>query len=514
MEKNKLDKLFQDKFAGREFEFQNKYWEDAEALIEAAEQGKKRRMLGWYFGLLLLITVSFFGLKWMNGEQNNTISEKEEAMMEQMSLDAQNPSITEEEIIKNIESSGPGLPLEGYLLKKKEQINNQKSTVEKTADFNKNLLEKRYNTETESDKNGIDKVTNSTKKEATSQITNNSKSNSYDKNKNANSNLKNAKNAEEAIILNDKNKTTKSNKADKTKKPVEAAVTQPIAEKNAAIEEALIPKTISEVTRKAVTKLNSLTNEFALLNWTPELQRSLKNIDVDEDKYPLKSHRWQLQVVAGLSTLPNPKTNDKRLTNIFGGALLGYKITPNLLIESGLTYQVAQVNKISSEASRQISYGFGKQDDLVALETDQLHFLELPVMVGYQVQKMRFSAGIKTGKLLAARGKTVNAESKFPFERTEDESANFTTKLIQARDNGEEKPVFRKETDGESGWLATDNLKAWQFSLVGKYQFQVSPKFDLGIGLEYRMNSDYLKNGESNHAPLSVQFFTSYRIFN
>lgn len=504
MEKNKLDKLFQDKFAGREFEFQNKYWEDAEALIEADEQAKKRRMLGWYLGLLFLITISFFCLKWISEKEANLGTKDFENYEKKIGFNKNNVASAEDNDIAEIEkSNGENLPLKNALNQEKEVNNNQKSKAEKTDDLNENLLAEKY----ESTKNNeIGETKKGTAVDNTEKELIDSKLGIYSDKIESKLKPNNQPTLTTPLVSNEKDDLI--NNEDKSK-----FIDKKTSEKvdlTSDTDDGLEDKNVLE----NLLSPNFLDNKFALLNWDTELNRTLPKSDIDEDKYPLKSHRWQLTATAGIGVIPNPKENDKSLSNFFGGIALGYKITPQIILQSGLNYQIVQADFDRTEVSQQVSYGFGKKDEVTYLQANQMHFLELPILVGYQVGKMRFSAGLKAGKLLAVRGATTIGESKFPWERTGDENDDFNASLIEARANNEPTPVFRTETMGESGWLETANFKAWQFSLVGKYQFQVAPKFDLGLGLEYRFNSDYLKNGQGNHSPLSVQFYTTYRIFN
>ena len=481
MEKQPIDKHFQDKLANREFNFQDSYWKEAEAMIEAAERDKRRRIFGWLFGVGFLFVLA--GVSWWlmsnaevervainNNLQQPTVinqpKENQETNFSQSMTDenalSDKVEMPDENNIRNeqnfsVKNDNIPDPTKNLSIAEKEKITNQQ-LIEKSAD-------KPLRTVVENDINSY-------------------KSDDY--------------------VIVSKKEAINQNLPDNGLEVV-PSLTQSDDE---------LLKNPSATSNQQILK--ALPGLFPYLEQEFSLNLNLKDLEIylPENPNPPNNHRWNMKILAGTGVLINPQANDKSLVNYFVGGAIGYKISPKIGLQSGLIYNIHQANFARTEGSRQISYGFGKQDNTYEWQAQQLHFVELPVAIGYHYRKSQFSVGFQLGKLIGARGAVIENISKNALERTEQENQNFEQKIIEARANGDQMPVFREEMNREKGWLPTDHYRPLQFSLVGKYEFVASPKFNLGMALNYRLNSNYLKNGTGQHSPFSVQFYTSYRIFN
>lgn len=485
MENNKLDKLFQDKLTAREFEFQDSYWQEAEALIAAEENGRRNRR----WGFLLLLGIILLGGAVALFFQSGSTTILEQASNNILLNDSQNTAT-----VANVEDSvnetmEVGKDANSPLEKTSKQTPKNETTYK--ADFNKEILKKEVeNVAKKKEKTGI-LNTKATKKD-------------NPLGQNLKSKIKN------------QSTPIASNNGDFQDSATKAMIKDGNDQQNLGTEKVANTESTKGLKKEISTNeaINELTTAFPLLNWERYLNRKLQNIEINLPPNAPKSHRWNIGLTAGIGLIANKKSNDESLNHYFGGVTAGYRLTSKMSLQTGLWYKLIQADFERSTGSQQVSYGFGKQDDIHYLKADQLHFVELPIWVSYGSKKSQFSIGFKTGKLLGAKGGIIEANSKNALERTEEENNAFNLQLLEARANGDEKPVFREETQGKKGWLSTDNFRTWQFSLLGQYQFAVSNKFSLGLGIEYRLNSDYLKDGGGVYSPMSVQFFTTYRIFN
>jgi hypothetical protein len=490
MEKNKLDKLFQDKFAGREFEFQNSYWEETEAMIAAAEAGKQKRVLGWIIGmgcLLLIAGLSWFFLQNDGGEAVAETLDKNATIIESSATIIESD---EDSNLREIEA-GNGINLSLNLGKIK--ADRLKGAVGETDDLNKEFAIKEAGEIIKSNA-GFDKESNFKNKIATGKKSINTLKSVDDKG---------VKNADlKSLLPESKPVNPILNKTKDQQSPDISNENKPIATKPVFKEE------------KITANLIELYTDFSLLKWQNSLHRSLQNVTIDTSLYPLKRHCWNLQATIGGSVIPISKANDIGVNNVFGGLIIGYRITPGINLQTGLNYKIVQADFDRTEISRQVSYGFGKQDDVFYGKAHNLHFIEMPILVRYTSKKSQISIGLNIGKLIAAKGEVTAAKSNLPSERTDSENAGFYGLVLEARDNGMEKPVFREDASSEISWLEIADFKPFQLSVTGKYELTVSSKFSMGMGFDYRLNKEYLKNGMGDYSALSVQLFTSYRIFN
>jgi len=499
MKQQNIDKLFRDKLGNREIEFDDRYWQSAEALIDQEKNGKKRRFLGFFFWLGLVILVSSLGVYFVAFDKD-TNHNSSTILVE----DNPNNSIEFSKKTKVKEDSISSMEENKTLLNEnKNSINKyqkNKNSISNSSDSNQDNFKNQPNLPTSSSKskplndsgflnqiNDFNFHKNIDFKSSVSDLRYNSATGKIEKVEDEKTTLfqQMKRKSKQSIQLN----TIFNEANDKVE------IIEPIATVGAL--------------KQRINLLEIEKHNLSL----PMIKLDFNQLKKDYPNPP-KSHRWNLQAYAGIGVLPNKKNNDESIGNYFGGLSFGYKIQPKISLHIGMSYRQTNANFKRTEGSRQVSYGFGKQDNIFYLQAENLRFIEVPILGSYHLKNSRFSIGISTGRLIAAEGNIIEATSQNPWERTQQENEDFLPQLALARDNNEPTPVFRTESEGESGWISTDNFNQWQINLLGQYQFAVNRKFDLGIGVEYRLQSEFLKDGSGEYSPFSVQFFTAYKIFN
>ncbi len=125
---------------------------------------------------------------------------------------------------------------------------------------------------------------------------------------------------------------------------------------------------------------------------------SIKDIDVNivaacENK---NTHEWMFNLLAGVSDSRgfegNTVTSSRIGFGYFGGFRLGYKLDKNWFVGvQPLMYSRGAVN--TSIQTEKTAYDFGANADEFIVKNKALLFAEMPVTIGYRIQRHQISAG-------------------------------------------------------------------------------------------------------------------------
>ena len=125
---------------------------------------------------------------------------------------------------------------------------------------------------------------------------------------------------------------------------------------------------------------------------------SVKDIDVNivaacENK---NKHEWMFNILAGVSDSRGFEGNTATTSRIgfgyFGGFRLGYKIDKNWFVGvQPLIYTRGAIN--TSIQTQKTAYDFGANADEFIVKNKALLFAEMPVSVGYRIQRHQISVG-------------------------------------------------------------------------------------------------------------------------
>ncbi len=124
----------------------------------------------------------------------------------------------------------------------------------------------------------------------------------------------------------------------------------------------------------------------------------VKDIDVNvvaacENKY---KHNWIFSLLGGVSDSRgfegNTASNSRIGFGYFGGLKVAYKIDKNWFVAAQpLIYSIGAIN--TSVQTEKMAYDFGGEADEFIVKNKALLFAELPVSIGYRVQRHQISLG-------------------------------------------------------------------------------------------------------------------------
>lgn len=136
-------------------------------------------------------------------------------------------------------------------------------------------------------------------------------------------------------------------------------------------------------------------------------------------KYPLnvKSSNWRLGILAGLNTAQDyPKFNSDTksyTTQPIVGLTATYTPHPNWSINSGVLYH-ARGGVNTTYAIDSIFYAFGASNKRTEVDVTMLHYIEIPLQVGYNFGKRKhhqLTVGVAYSYLMNAYGTSTSLET-------------------------------------------------------------------------------------------------------
>jgi hypothetical protein len=168
--------------------------------------------------------------------------------------------------------------------------------------------------------------------------------------------------------------------------------------------------------RLAALDANLLINNNDLSNDLSPAQNGFVYLDSYKKPKPVIKHR--LGILGGLNLARGFEsgTNAGDLSaNIFGGVSYNYFIHPKWVLHADLLYQ-ARTGIETAKVLQSKTYNFGSSKDVLTMHNERLHYIELPVHLGYHItQKVQLLAGINLAYLAGCSNEMVH-EHDSPFE--------------------------------------------------------------------------------------------------
>ncbi len=167
-------------------------------------------------------------------------------------------------------------------------------------------------------------------------------------------------------------------------------------------------------------RLAALGAELSLENTSKHDLNATQNGFVYLDSYknpkPLIKHR--LGIIGGLNLARGFEsgTNAGNLSaNLFGGVTYNYFVHPKWVLHADILYQ-ARTGIETAKVLQAKTYNFGSTRDVLTMHNKKLHYLELPVHLGYRISKnMQVLAGVNFAYLVGCSNEMVH-EYQGPFE--------------------------------------------------------------------------------------------------
>ena len=470
----KVDQFFNKKFQEQEFEFKDAYWADAQKLIEADKE--RRRRGAWFPWFLGIVGLSLLGIGWSWYLQEQPVlddAKNESAFL----LNEEKESTTKTtQNLENNSSDAITIPA----------TKDGQSAPEKNKDVNSN--------------SSRSNAPNSSKESAT------------------NSTIKNTGSSNSASDLNQRNLKNESGNGNATEKLA------PMASNSTLPNLTLIPseKTNQERSPQVDQKINSsispkneintiTSSETPKVLWNALDLLELKTLPLEEEIdsavaidycYVKEASKWNL--AWNFYSLFN---TNKGAAYLWLGAATGpsiqYRLNNRLALQSDVLYRWRRGRfGASSEGSIQSTYSFGFTQETFRLMPSDLHQLDWPVYVQLRNRRQSLEAGISLQFNLGIRGNMTSEKTLFPWQRSSGPNGPRTETTIVERNT----------------WIEDPNIRKVQMGLLLGYRYQVNKKISTVLQARYELNSIYKLDpvdgsGSLDGSPLHLQVGLTFSPF-
>jgi hypothetical protein len=202
------------------------------------------------------------------------------------------------------------------------------------------------------------------------------------------------------------------------------------------------------------------------------LETKTQKIDVKSQK------EWQINLTA--MQVAQLRTQGEKT---FLGQRLGIQLRRNLrsdwYIATGLQYHRRIGSFDASDLAQQRNYRFGLELDTIVLRPSSLHYVGLPISLGFDRNKHRIEGGISLDYLAGVRGEIGSYQKQ-----------------------GE--PPIKVFEASKTGWMITDGYNRFVPSAQFGYHYQIARRWSLGFNANFLLGSIL---DESYEQP-----FDSYRL--
>ncbi len=466
----KVDQFFKKKFQEQEFEFKDAYWADAQKLIEADKEHRRRgTWFPWFLGILGL-SILGIGLGWYLQEQPALDDAKNESAL---ILNADKESTTKTtQNLENNSSDAITIPA----------TNDAQSDLEKNKNKNSNS--------------------------SSSNATNSSNLNT------TNSIIKRTGSSKAASELNKRNSTNKSGNGNATVKPAPMASTSSLPNLNLIPSEKTNQETNQEINTSISPKneTNTITSsETPKVLWSALDLLDLETLSLEEEIdstvdidycYVKEPSKWNL--AWNLYSLFN---TNKGTEYLWLGAATGpsvqYRLNNRLAIQSDVLYRWRRGHfGATSEGTPQSTYSFGLTKETYRLEPSDLHQLDWPIYLQLRNRRQSLEAGISLQFNLGIRGKLTSEKTLFPWQRS----------------SGPNGPKTETTVVEKNAWIEDPNIRKVQMGLLLGYRYRVNKKISTVLQARYELNSIYKLDpvdgsGSLDGSPLHIQVGVTFSPF-
>jgi hypothetical protein len=200
-----------------------------------------------------------------------------------------------------------------------------------------------------------------------------------------------------------------------------------------------------------------------LIQPNPDLHLSSKNGQV-------KNKSISIGVTASQLMLAASPAGGKSIIGFQAGVAVSANVKNGWFVASGLQYQRRTGTFEASKLTETRNYRFGLELASEQLRPSSLHYLQLPVKIGWQKRHHLLEGGFSLNYLAGIRG------AKGSIERTGDV------------------PPKKEFVPSQKGWIAEDGYKKWHVTATAGYCYRVSRQLSFGLSANYVIRGILTKN--------------------
>jgi outer membrane protein with beta-barrel domain len=168
--------------------------------------------------------------------------------------------------------------------------------------------------------------------------------------------------------------------------------------------------------------------------------------------------------------LANAPAGGKSIIGFEAGVVIEGRVKNGWFVASGLQYQRRTGSFEGSKMTETRSYRFGLELANEQLQPSSLHYLQLPVKLGWQKRHHLLEGGLSLNYLAGVRG------AKGSLERTGDV------------------PPRKEFMAAQKGWIAEDGYKKWHAIATAGYRYRMSGQLSFGLSANYSIGGILEKN--------------------
>lgn len=161
---------------------------------------------------------------------------------------------------------------------------------------------------------------------------------------------------------------------------------------------------------------------------------------------------------------PSPDSGEMTRIGFRTGLVARLDLSGNWYLASGLQYQRRSGTFEASKTAINRNYRFGVELDTVVLRPDGLHYLSVPILLGWERNRHQLEAGLLVDFLTGVHG----ASGKY-------------VKTGQ--------PATRQFQKSESGWIAQTGYRNWVPTAQANYWYRLNQQFSVGMAANFTINS-------------------------
>ncbi len=158
-----------------------------------------------------------------------------------------------------------------------------------------------------------------------------------------------------------------------------------------------------------------------------------------------------------------PTNGESLVTAVHGGVVFQYDLNKNWYVSSGVGYLRRDGHFEASKITEMRNYRFGLELMENLLRPTSLHYLEMPLSVGWKKGHNLFEGGICIDYLTGVRGEIGKLE-KVDIERPTKEFVSY-----------------------KKAWIAEDGFTRWNVSPMVGYRYRVNKELSFGLTAQYNL---------------------------
>ncbi len=407
---NNLDKYFRDNLSDRKFELKDEYWLGAQQLLEADERRRKRRGLFWWFGggMAVLALVALGWVFWGEKETGEPATK----------------------LVPNSTNAASASDAISPILEEKNTANTAAQT-----DINEANTAKIHSEET------VQKSDNTTTKTIDNQQITGKKSRSLF----SNATINNGQTSQSDAAGNSTGAAENSSQQTTASGQIQAKNLTKAANENTDLERQSAPDFLAILPA-------FVRSDFGKKDLATSTQPT--KIEV------AKQRKLHLGLMASGMLRPGVGDGEKTLLGFRIGPAIRFDLRENWYLGTGLAYQRRSGSFEATQLATARNYRFGLELDTLLLRPNSLHYLSVPVLLGWQRNQHQLEASLQLDFLTGVHG----------------ESGSYQRQ-------GE--PPVKRFTTEESGWIATDGYRRLTPTAQLGYRYLLSKNWSAGLSANY-----------------------------